>query len=167
MSRLYSTKMAMQSKRAQVSAKKAKDKVKGEFLGMGPEERKYGRPMSAAGSFDYFHACRMGQIAHGQLNGIKGTPGEVKAKLRARAETDAMHRGSSVSHVPVGNPAPRKRAGVMRKAERSVDEMQRELELLQGTRGTSKRVKTLKLELTLAQGGKDVTKVAPIKVTNT
>jgi hypothetical protein len=167
MSRLYSTKMAMQGAKAQARAKALKKKVQGEFLGMGPEERKYGRPMSAAGSFDYFHALRMGQIAHGQLNGIKGTPGEVKAKLRARAETDAMHRGSSVSHVPVGNPAPRKRAGVMRKAERSVDEIQRELELLQGTRGTSKRVKTLKLELTLAQGGKDVTKVAPIKVTNT
>ena len=55
----------------------------------------------------------------------------------------------------------------MRKVERSVDEIQRELELLQGTRGTSKRVKTLKLELTLAQGRKDVTSVAAIKVTNT
>lgn len=167
MSRLYSTKMAMQSKEAQARAKGEKDKVRKEFLGMGPEERKYGRPMSAAGAFDYFHACRMNQIAHGQLNGIKGTPGEVKAKLRSRAETDARYRGSSVSHVPASNPAPRKRAGVMRKVERSVDEIQRELELLQGTRGTSKRVKTLKLELTMAQGRKDVTKVAAIKVTNT
>ncbi len=167
MSRLYSTKMAMQSKEAQARAKREKDKVRKEFMGMGPEEKKYGRPMSAAGSFDYFHACRMGQIAHGQLNGIKGTPGEVKAKLRARALTDARHRGSSVSHVPVGNPAPRRRAGAMRKVERSVGEIQRELETLQGTRGTSKRVKTLKLELTLAEGKKGVTTVAPIKLTNT
>ena len=134
---------------------------------MGPEERKYGRPMSAAGSFDYFHACRLDQIAHGQLNGIKGTPDEVKAKLRSRAETDARHRGSSVSHVPVGNPAPRKRAGVMRKVERSVDEIQRELGSLHGSKGTSKRVRQLKLELTLAQGRKGVTKVAAIKVTST
>lgn len=165
MSRLYSTKMAMQGAKAQARAKEAKRKVREEFMGMGPEEKKYGRPMSAAGSFDYFHACRMGQIAHGQLNGIKGTPEEVKGKLRFRAETDARHRGSSVSHVPVGNPAPRKRAGVMRKVERSVEEIQRELEMLQGTRGTSKRVKTLRLELTLAEGKKGVTTVAPIKLT--
>ena len=163
MSRLYSTKMAMQGAKAQARVKALKKKVQEEFMGMGPEERKYGRPMSAAGSFDYFHACRMGQIAHGQLNGIKGTPGEVKAKLRARAEEDARRRGCSASHVPVGNAAPRKRAGVVRKVERSVEEIERELELLQGTRGTSKRVKRLKLELTLAQGRKDVTRVADIR----
>ena len=157
--------MAMHGAKAQARAKREKDKVREEFLGMGPEERKYGRPMSAAGSFDYFHARRMDQIAHGQLNGIKGTPGEVKAKLRSRAETDARHRGSSVSHVPVGNPAPKRRAGVMRKVERSVDEIKRELELLQGIKSTSKRVKTLKLELTMAQGRKDVTKVAALKAT--
>ena len=167
MSRLYSTKMAMQGAKSQVRAKEGKLEVKAAFEGMGPEEAKYGRPWSAAMSFDYGHACRMGRAAVGMTDGLKLERSEFNAYLAGRREADAKHRAGSTTHPAASNPAPRKRAGVMRKVERSVGEIQRELELLQGTKGTSKRVKTLKLELTMAQGRKDVTSVAAIKVTNT
>ena len=167
MSRLYSTKMAMQARNTGAVSKQAKEAKRKEFLGMGPEEVKYGRPMSAECAFDYGHAMRMGRAAHGLTDGLRADRSEFNTYLAERREADARHRAGSTTHPAASNPAPRKRAGVMRRVERSVDEIQRELELLQGTRGTSKRVKTLKLELTLAQGRKDVTRVAAIKVTNT
>ncbi len=165
MSRLYSIKMARQGINAQAKAQEAKRKVREEFEGMGPEERKYDRPWSAAMCFDYGHACRMNRGAHGLTDGLKLDRDEFNAYLMERREADAKHRAGSTTHPAASNPAPRKRAGVTRKVERSVGEIQRELEMLQGTRGTSKRVKTLKLELTLAEGKKGVTTVAPIKLT--
>ena len=167
MSRLYSTKMAMQARNTGAVVKQAKESKKREFLGMGPEEVKYGRPMSAACSFDYGHAMRMGRAAHGLTDGLRADRSEFNAYLTERREADAKHRAGSTTHPAASNPAPRKKAGVMKRVERSVDEIQRELESLHGSKGTSKRVKALKLELTLAQGRKDVTKVAAIKVTNT
>lgn len=167
MARSYSTKMAKQGANTQVRTKRGKLEIRADFEGMGPEEAKYGRPWTAAMSFDYGHACRMGRAAAGMTDGLRADKSEFNAYLTERRATDARRRAGSTTHPAASNPAPRKRAGVMRKVERSVDEIQRELELLQGTKGTSKRVKTLKLELTLAQGRKDVTKVAAIKVTNT